>query len=202
MAEITVAKALTRLKIIQHRLDDLTKEIIQAVPTHSKACSLIVAEKDVSRNHKEAKAVLRSRMQSFTDLHRYYVAINTAILKSNLEACIKSDFWGDLTVAQALTYAAALKTHFKNLEEGMRRAALTAQSVADSYNRMMFSAALNNNANDDVKALMAQPVLLLEQDELDKIKNNYHVVFTELNDLINQSNAITVIQVPDEIPGF
>ena len=49
---------------------------------------------------------------------------------------------------------------------------------------------------------MAQPVLLIEQEDITRIKNDYEVVVTELNDLINQSNAITVIQVPDDIPGF
>lgn len=200
MAEITVAKALTRLKIIQRRLEDLIQEVVQAAPTHSKACSLIVAEKDLTRNHKEAKAVLRSRMQAITDLQKYYVVVNTAILKSNLETKITSDLWGEMTVAQALTYAASLKPHFKNLDEGMRRAAVAAQQVADGYNRMTFS----NNAvnNEDFKAVMAQPVLLIEQEDITRIKNDYEVVVTELNDLINQSNAITVIQVPDDIPGF
>ena len=82
----------------------------------------------------------------------------------------------------------------------MRRAAVAAQQVADGYNRMTFS----NNAvnNEDFKSVMAQPVLLIEQEDITRIKNDYEVVVTELNDLINQSNAITVIQVPDDIPGF
>lgn len=201
MAEITVARALTRLKIIQNRINDLIKEVSVAIPAHSRACSLITSEKDISRNHKKAREIISSHLSGIRDLQKYYVILNTEILKSNLEARIKSDRWGEMTVAQALSYCTAFSNQFKTLDDYVRRAAASADTLANNYNRMLFPNG-TSIPQEELQALLAQPVLLIDEAEIQRIKADREVVLTELNDLINQSNAVTTITLPEGTPEF
>ena len=201
MAQITVAKALTRLKIINRRINDLIAEISQALPTHSKTCSLIVAERDIQRNHKEARAIIASKLQAIKDLQKYYAALNANIIRSNLDTYITSEFWGPMTVAHALTYCASLQPQFKALDEAVRRAAAQAESITNSYNRMLMPNGVQAS-NEELKLILAQPVVLADPDKMEEIKRDRDIVVTELNDLINQSNAITNIDLPEGTPDF
>ena len=203
MAEntITVAKALTKLKIINRRISDLIEEVVKAMPTHSKTCSLIVSERDINRNHKEAVQVILNKLAAIKGLQKYYVVLNSNILKSNLETVITSEYWGELTVAQALTYCANINVQYKMLDDGVRKAMAQAETLANNYNRSVFPQGIQGN-QDEIKQIMAQPVLLIDADAANAIKLDKEVVYTELNDLINQSNAVTTIPLPEGTPDF
>lgn len=203
MAEntITVAKALTKLKIINRRISDLIEEVVKAMPTHSKTCSLIVSERDINRNHKEAVQVILNKLAAIKGLQKYYVVLNSNILKSNLETVITSEYWGELTVAQALTYCANINVQYKMLDDGVRKAMAQAETLANNYNRSVFPQGIQGN-QDEIKQIMAQPVLLIDADAAQAIKLDKEVVYTELNDLINQSNAVTIIPLPEGTPDF
>ena len=203
MAEntITVAKALTKLKIINRRISDLIEEVVKAMPTHSKTCSLIVSERDINRNHKEAVQVILNKLAAIKGLQKYYVVLNSNILKSNLETVITSEYWGELTVAQALTYCANINVQYKMLDDGVRKAMSQAETLANNYNRSVFPQGIQGN-QDEIKQIMAQPVLLIDADAAQAIKLDKEVVYTELNDLINQSNAVTTIPLPEGTPDF
>lgn len=203
MAEntITVAKALTKLKIINRRISDLIEEVVKAMPTHSKTCSLIVSERDINRNHKEAVQVILNKLAAIKGLQKYYVVLNSNILKSNLETVITSEYWGELTVAQALTYCANINVQYKMLDDGVRKAMAQAETLANNYNRSVFPQGIQGN-QDEIKQIMAQPVLLIDADTANAIKLDKEVVYTELNDLINQSNAVTTIPLPEGTPDF
>ena len=203
MAEntITVAKALTKLKIINRRISDLIEEVVKAMPTHSKTCSLIVSERDINRNHKEAVQVILNKLAAIKGLQKYYVVLNSNILKSNLETVITSEYWGELTVAQALTYCANINVQYKMLDDGVRKAMAQAETLANNYNRSVFPQGIQGN-QDEIKQIMAQPVLLIDADAAQAIKLDKEVVYTELNDLINQSNAVTTIPLPEGTPDF
>ena len=203
MAEntITVAKALTKLKIINRRINDLIEEVVKAMPTHSKTCSLIVSERDINRNHKEAVQVISNKLAAIRGLQKYYVVLNANILESNLRTVITSEYWGELTVAQALTYCANLNGQYKALDDGVRRAMSQAEVLANNYNRSVFPQGVQGT-QDEVRMIMAQAVLLIDEDAANTIKLDKEVVFTELNDLINQSNAVTTIALPEGTPDF
>lgn len=203
MAEntITVAKALTKLKIINRRVSDLIEEVVKAMPTHSKTCSLIVSERDINRNHKEAVQVILNKLAAIKGLQKYYVVLNSNILKSNIETVITSEYWGELTVAQALTYCASINVQYKMLDDGVRKAMAQAETLANNYNRSVFPQGIQGN-QDEIKQIMAQPVLLIDADAAQAIKLDKEVVYTELNDLINQSNAVTTIPLPEGTPDF
>ena len=87
------------------------------------------------------------------------------------------------------------------LDDGVRKAMAQAETLANNYNRSVFPQGIQGN-QDEIKQIMAQPVLLIDAYAAQAIKLDKEVVYTELNDLINQSNAVTTIPLPEGTPDF
>lgn len=102
MAEITVARALTKLKIILVKLNDLNRNLKKYGYVTSKTTSQLSSHKDINANHLEAKKEYAKLLASFDDLITDYTQISLAISKLNLETMIHTDELGSISIAEAM----------------------------------------------------------------------------------------------------
>lgn len=198
MASITVARALTQLKLIKKRINDGCSFLAANGYAHSRALSPLSKEKDIGKNHAEARKKIAETLQSVKDLLVRYRVLSTAIATSNLNTVIKTDALGDITVAEALVITQSQRNDFTLFQMSLAKALNEASKSATVYNsRTLNSEVLKNLDAEGISMLEAQPVTFFSPSESEEVSNWVSIITTELDLLINESNALTVIEIPD-----
>ena len=196
MASITIARALTKLKTTKSRIDANSELIKTYGGINTKILSKLSTNKDVRLNHNEAREKIKSAIQSNYDLVTEYTTLSTKIAASNQVTYITSDQFGRISVAEALILTQNLSDSLLHFANCLGFAVLEADKSADKYNNANFKGDILNNLNpDQVQALVAQPETLFPIEEYTKIKGIREGALMELNMLINESNAITTIEL-------
>ena len=109
MAMISVARALTKLKTLESRINKAITHIETYGGTHTKTLSPLSNSKDLTTNQKDAAKVIASDVQAISDLIKYYRQVKQAVNKSNTETYIDTgDYFGKITVADALVLSVIL----------------------------------------------------------------------------------------------
>ena len=197
MAELTVARALTQLKLIKKRINDDCKFIADNGYTHTRALSSISKERDLGKNHAEARKKVQETLQSVRSLFIRYRELSTAIAASNLKTVIHTDALGDITRADALVITQSLRNDYVALQMALARASTEATKSAAVYNARTLNGDVVKNLDvESINALEAHPVTFFYPSDSEVASNWVSIITTELDLLINESNALTTIEVP------
>lgn len=199
MAIISVARALTKLKTLELRITKAITHIETYGGTHTKTLSPLSNSKDLATNQKDAAKVIASDVQAINDLIKYYRQVKQAVNKSNTETYIDTgDYFGKITVADALVLSRDINTIFVNYDSALTRVIAAATKAATNYNSKNLTANITNSTPpEDLQKLQAQPLFLVDASVPERISNISLFLMSELNPLINESNAITMIEVDD-----
>lgn len=199
MAMISVARALTKLKTLEGRINKTITHIETYGGTHTKTLSPLSNSKDLTTNQKDAAKVIASDVQAINDLIKYYRQVKQAVNKSNTETYIDTgDYFGKITVADALVLSRDINTIFVNYDSALTRVIAAATKAATNYNSKNLTANITNSTPpEDLQKLQAQPLFLVDASVPERVSNISLFLMTELNPLINESNAITMIEVDD-----
>lgn len=196
MAKITVARALTKLKIILIKLNDLNRSLKRYGYVTSKTTSQLSSHKDINANHLEAKKEYAKLLASFDDLITDYTQISLAISKSNLETTIHTDELGTISIAEAMLLTQKLDKPLSDKLSALSSAREEAEKLANATNKSI-NAVSSGMTAEDIEKLRSLPVTLFDQEVLDNAAKKSMFCGYELNQLINESNAITMIEIPD-----
>ena len=199
MAMISVARALTKLKTLESRINKAITHIETYGGTHTKTLSPLSNSKDLTTNQKDAAKVIASDVQAISDLIKYYRQVKQAVNKSNTETYIDTgDYFGKITVADALVLSRDINTIFVNYDSALTRVIAAATKAATNYNSKNLTANITNSTPpEDLQKLQAQPLFLVDASVPERVSNISLFLMTELNPLINESNAITMVEVDD-----
>lgn len=199
MAIISVARALTKLKTLELRITKAITHIETYGGTHTKTLSPLSNSKDLATNQKDAAKVIASDVQAINDLIKYYRQVKQAVNKSNTETYIDTgDYFGKITVADALVLSRDINTIFVNYDSALTRVIAAASKAATNYNSKNLTANITNSTPpEDLQKLQAQPLFLVDASVPERVSNISLFLMSELNPLINESNAITMIEVDD-----
>lgn len=199
MAKMSVARALTKLKTLESRIIKAITHIQSYGGSHTKTLSPLSNSKDLATNHKEAVRVIASDVQSIEDLLTYYRQVKKEINKSNTETYIDTgDFFGKITVSDALVLAREVANMYETYDNALNQAIASASKAATTYNNKNLSSnIINSTPVEDLQKLQAQPLFLVDAALPEKVSQTWLFLRTELNPLINESNAITMIEVDD-----
>lgn len=199
MAIISVARALTKLKTLELRITKAITHIETYGGTHTKTLSPLSNSKDLATNQKDAAKVIASDVQAINDLIKYYRQVKQAVNKSNTETYIDTgDYFGKITVADALVLSRDINTIFVNYDSALTRVIAAATKAATNYNSKNLTANITNSTPpEDLQKLQAQPLFLVDASVPERVSNISLFLMSELNPLINESNAITMIEVDD-----
>lgn len=199
MAIISVARALTKLKTLELRITKAITHIETYGGTHTKTLSPLSNSKDLTTNQKDAAKVIASDVQAINDLIKYYRQVKQAVNKSNTETYIDTgDYFGKITVADALVLSRDINTIFVNYDSALTRVIAAASKAATNYNSKNLTANITNSTPpEDLQKLQAQPLFLVDASVPERVSNISLFLMSELNPLINESNAITMIEVDD-----
>lgn len=199
MAIISVARALTKLKTLELRITKAITHIETYGGTHTKTLSPLSNSKDLATNQKDAAKVIASDVQAINDLIKYYRQVKQAVNKSNTETYIDTgDYFGKITVADALVLSRDINTIFVNYDSALTRVIAAASKAATNYNSKNLTANITNSTPpEDLQKLQAQPLFLVDASVPERISNISLFLMSELNPLINESNAITMVEVDD-----
>lgn len=199
MAMISVARALTKLKTLELRITKAITHIETYGGTHTKTLSPLSNSKDLATNQKDAAKVIASDVQAINDLIKYYRQVKQAVNKSNTETYIDTgDYFGKITVADALVLSRDINTIFVNYDSALTRVIAAATKAATNYNSKNLTANITNSTPpEDLQKLQAQPLFLVDASVPERISNISLFLMSELNPLINESNAITMVEVDD-----
>lgn len=189
---MTVARGLTRLKTIKAQLSHIADQIGRygAISNKSRS-SLGDQHADLPTNHKRAIEEINSLYQKFEDLKNEMVKIKLAIDKSNIvtEIVIADKV---MTVQEALIYKRDVQAYVGGLTSQYGRSVSAAQLQADQHNRT-----INTKDMDPATAaaVLAEVIYLVPKKKVDDL-NKFQVEFlTELDGTLNESNALTQIEV-------
>jgi hypothetical protein len=199
MAMISVARALTKLKTLELRITKAITHIETYGGTHTKTLSPLSNSKDLATNQKDAAKIIASDVQAINDLIKYYRQVKQAVNKSNTETYIDTgDYFGKITVADALVLSRDINTIFVNYDSALTRVIAAATKAATNYNSKNLTANITNSTPpEDLQKLQAQPLFLVDASVPERISNISLFLMSELNPLINESNAITMVEVDD-----
>lgn len=199
MAIISVARALTKLKTLELRITKAITHIETYGGTHTKTLSPLSNSKDLATNQKDAAKVIASDVQAINDLIKYYRQVKQAVNKSNTETYIDTgDYFGKITVADALVLSRDINTIFVNYDSALTRVIAAASKAATNYNSKNLTANITNSTPpEDLQKLQAQPLFLVDASVPERVSNISLFLMSELNPLINESNAITMVEVDD-----
>lgn len=199
MAMISVARALTKLKTLELRITKAITHIETYGGTHTKTLSPLSNSKDLATNQKDAAKVIASDVQAINDLIKYYRQVKQAVNKSNTETYIDTgDYFGKITVADALVLSRDINTIFVNYDSALTRVIAAATKAATNYNSKNLTANITNSTPpEDLQKLQAQPLFLVDASVPERVSNISLFLMSELNPLINESNAITMVEVDD-----
>lgn len=199
MAIISVARALTKLKTLELRITKAITHIETYGGTHTKTLSPLSNSKDLATNQKDAAKVIASDVQAINDLIKYYRQVKQAVNKSNTETYIDTgDYFGKITVADALVLSRDINTIFVNYDSALTRVIAAATKAATNYNSKNLTANITNSTPpEDLQKLQAQPLFLVDASVPERVSNISLFLMSELNPLINESNATTMVEVDD-----
>lgn len=196
MAKISVARALTKLKIILVKLNDLNSNLKKYGYATSKTTNQLSGHKDINANHLEAKKEYAKLLASFDDLVTDYTQISLAISKSNLETMIQTEELGAISVAEAMLLTQKLDKILSAKVSALNSAREESEKLAQNTNKSI-NAVSNGMTAEDIEKLRALPVTLFDQEVLNMASKKAMLCGYELNQLINESNAVTMVEIPD-----
>lgn len=196
MAKISVARALTKLKIILVKLNDLNSNLKKYGYATSKTTNQLSGHKDINANHLEAKKEYVKLLASFDDLVTDYTQISLAISKSNLETMIQTEELGAISVAEAMLLTQKLDKILSAKVSALNSAREESEKLAQNTNKSI-NAVSNGMTAEDIEKLRALPVTLFDQEVLNMASKKAMLCGYELNQLINESNAVTMVEIPD-----
>lgn len=194
--EITVARALVKEKTLLDKINKLTEKLGQNAYATTKHLSPLSSEKDIAKNHAEAIEHFAATKNSIKDSISYFVKLNLAVMKSNLETYITTTEFGKISVAEAILIYQKLKEPYTNYSRALNNAVQYSQEKSDRYNRELRMNTTNTTITpEQYKDLESLPVLFFNYDEVNEAGAKRDFILNELNLLINESNATTVINV-------
>lgn len=165
----------------------------------NKELSVLSTNKDLGTNLSEARSKYEKLLQSRKDLVKDYVQISVAINKSNLTTMINTTALGEISVAEAMTLTQKLADNQKQFVTVLLKVREKSAKKAETYNDKL---RIGNAGEDDrikeaYEALKAAPFQMFTQEYLTQEAELSEFVGYELNQLINESNAMTMIEIPD-----
>jgi len=197
MTKITVARALTKLKALQKKMSNLVLDIEKYGGINSMQLSPLSMSKDIETNHKEAEAVIAAKIASYNDSLKYYTDLYTKIQEANNKNTIHTERYGEITVAKALVLTGRLYDTVKNFSVAVGSAAATAERSANQFNGNLSSGGFTAlGAGNVPEAFLAQPYVLIPITEVERARDFYDEI-QEINDLINECNALSTIEIDD-----
>lgn len=190
--KMTIARGLTRLKTINAQIVQNNDVLTNACVSSKKKSVLADMKLDLPENHKKAKEVVQSAMQSNEALFKEFIKIKNAITKANLTTLI--------TVAgETMTIAEAMVLR----QEVAGMAQQTLNTYSSSMNRVNAEVQRNNdtvmgNSNisaDDKKFMLADTVSFVSYDKMTEMNKFINVFLAEVDGTLNEVNALTEIEV-------
>lgn len=192
--QITIKRALTRLKTIKAQLNDVSAKISKYGAGSSKEKFDIVNTR-VSRpeNHTLAQQEVASLYQKFDDLVKEFVKLKSAINHANLVTKIQVA-GKTMTIEEALTYQRNIQDLVYTLTASYNRSVVNASNKVEKYNNAL--------KVDDLTALERESalaeILYLVEPSLIKDKETFVLEFmTELDGIVDEANVTTMIVLED-----
>lgn len=190
--ELTVKRAITRVKTITAEISDIIKTIENygAVPNNTK-CKLGLTAKDgvevtPAQTIAEAKKVMESKKQQLRDLITEKEKLQLAIAKSNLNTKITVR-GKEMTVYEALMFKSTWLDMYNKIEGAIVSSLSRAETHVDMYNR---TAQVDPSTG---KKFEAQVVSFFSNDEIEAYGIYDKQFMVELNGELDDSNATTKI---------
>lgn len=200
MTQISVARALTKLKTTKAKINVKIKHIAANAYGNSKTTSILSKVTNVEGNRKETTSQITATIQSYKDLMKYYRAVSLAIQDSNSKTMIHTDAFGDISVADAIIITTKLNDSIKDFSSALNTCIVKSTESAENFNKKSFSKTITESMDKSTAdALLAQPCVYFNPAEAEAANVMALYIHGELNALINESNAITMIDVPDEV---
>lgn len=198
MTQMSIARALTKLKTLDARISNNIRIIRSNAGINTKIISPLSNHKDLNKNQDAAKKEIASLIASTKDMINHYVTVKNTIWKANQEVKLDTPL-GEITLATALAYAQDAGKYVNSLAEALSAAVAAAENSSLKYNknRVENNTALTNIDASVIEALSAQPLVLFNPAELSEATEKQIYLKTELNMVINEVNATTLIEVPD-----
>lgn len=190
--KMTIARGLTRLKTIKAQIVQNNDVLTNACVSSKKKSVLADMKLDLPENHRKAKEVVQSAMQSNEALFKEFIKIKNAITKANLTTLI--------TVAgETMTIAEAMVLR----QEVAGMAQQTLNTYSSSMNRVNAEVQRNNdtvmgNSNisaEDKKFMLADTVSFVSYDKMTEMNKFINVFLAEVDGTLNEVNALTEIEV-------
>lgn len=186
--QMTVKRALTRLKTIEAQLQTALETIRQAGAVSSKEKIAIVNTKTtLAENHKLAEAKVSEALQQYNDLLNEYTKIKLAIAKSNLETFI--DVSGkQMSIHEALLVENSSKGMMSNLVRTFANSVTQAERKVEMNNNKL-------NTDDAVayEALKAEVEYLAPFESILNVKKFVDEFTVLVHGLIDEANITTLI---------
>lgn len=190
--KMTIARGLTRLKTIKAQIAQNNEVLNGSCVSSKKKSNLADMKLDLPENHRKAKEVVQSSLQSNEALFQEFVKIKTAISKANLVTLITVG-GKTMTVAEAM----ALRQDVSNMMQQ------TVNAYSNSLNRVnvevqRYNDSLMGNANlsaEDRKLMTADTVSFIPFDVMSEMNGFIHVFMAEVDGTLNEVNALTEIEV-------
>ena len=190
--KMTIARGLTRLKTIKAQIMQNTSVLTHSCISSKKKSQLADIKLDLPENHKKAKEIVQSTLQSNEALFREFVKIKNAITKANLTTLI-TVAGSTMSVAEAMV----LRQDVANLMQQ------TVDAYSNSLNRVNAEVQRSNdtvmgNANisaEDKKFMTADTVSFVPFEKVTEMNEFIHVFLAEVDGTLNEVNALTEIEV-------
>lgn len=200
MTKMSVARALSKLKLTKAKITGKIDFITAYGYGNSKTNSVLSKVANTVGNQNEARTQVTAAIQAYKDLLKYYRVVTLAIQKSNLETKICTEYFGEITIADAMVIVTKLTPAITNYKSALGQCVTKATESAEAFNKKSFSKTITESMDKSVAdALLAQPCIFFDQKEAEDAAAMAIYIHEELNTLINESNAITMIEVPDEV---
>ena len=184
---ITIAKAMSRLKVIKAQMDKIGEKIGEGGAWSSKHVHPFGESRIVDTNLNQASQYVNSMFQSFQDLGNEYLALKRAIDRTNMETIIEVN-GKRLSIYDGLIIKHHLKDKYQDLLRKYSGACRNAEKTVDRFNSQYASA-----TEEAKKVLLAQVVYFINQKQVDNLDYFVLEFIQEIDDAINAANNVTPI---------
>lgn len=185
---MTIARGLTRKKIIVAQLEKIESDIRQyGAANNRKKHKLGDNKATVEKSHEQAQQQVMAMYQQHQDLLDELLRIELAIVRTNMVTPITI---GDrtMTVTEAIAYKDKLSKFVQNFAFNYNCSVSTADKDVERYNSQLNVGELDEAQR---KLVLADVSYLVPADKVKALEDFRTVFITEINGELNAVNAVT-----------
>ena len=188
LRKITVARAMTRLKVINAQLKDLVSNQGYYGNWSNKTLCHLSDETDLDANHKASAAKIKHEFALFQELCKEIAALTLGIQRANMKTKIKIA-GSTITIAEAIVIKDNTLKKYKEILGAYSNSLCNAEHMVKDYNdRLAEMPAIDGVAN------MADMVYFTKREDIEALKAFVTTFSSEINDVLAEAYATTVME--------